>query len=85
MIYAPVQFEVAMSNILGGETFTRNVTKKARTHARADRLWCEINIILFSKEKSRYNNSRLGLSESVVVIVFLFVCFYSKYMDQSMR
>ena len=35
VIYAPVQFEVAMSNILGGETFTRNVTKKS-THARTD-------------------------------------------------
>ena len=54
--YAATKFEVAMSNGLGGDTFTRNVTD-ARTHRRTtDRLWYEINISLFSKEKSGYKN-----------------------------
>ena len=65
MIYASAKFAVAMSKILGGDAFTRNITA-ARTnilyirmhaHQAADRLWYEINIPFFSKEKSRYNNS----------------------------
>ena len=43
--YSATKFEVAMSNGLGGDTFTRNAT---------DGLWCEIYIPFFSKEKSRF-------------------------------
>ena len=52
MTYAATKFEVAMSNGLGEDTFTR----KWRL---TDRLWYEINIPFFSKEKSRYNKSWL--------------------------
>ena len=53
--YLGIKFEVARSNSLGGDTFTRNVTD-ARTDGRTtDRLWYEINIAFFSKEKSGYN------------------------------
>ena len=49
-----------MSNGLGGDAFTRNVMD-GRTDGRTDRrtmdqLWYEINIPVFSKEKSGYNN-----------------------------
>ena len=35
MTYSPTKFEVATSNGLGGDTFTRNVTD-GRTHRRTD-------------------------------------------------
>ena len=35
MTYSPTKFEVATSNGLGGDTFTRNVTE-GRTHGRTD-------------------------------------------------
>ena len=35
--YSPTKFEVATSNSLGGDTFTRNVTD-GRTHGRTDGL-----------------------------------------------
>ena len=55
MTYSATKFEVATSNGLGGDTFTRNVTD-AHPHGRTtDRLWYEINIPFFSKEKSGYN------------------------------
>ena len=51
MTYLGIKFEVARSNGLGGDTFTRNVMDTQTT----DRLWYEINIAFFSKEKSGYN------------------------------
>ena len=57
--YSPSKFEVATSYCLGGDTFTSNVTDGrtyARTDRRTDRLWHEINIPFFSKEKSGYKN-----------------------------
>ena len=36
MTYSPTKFEVATSNGLGGDAFTRNVTD-GRTHGRTDR------------------------------------------------
>ena len=64
MTYLGTKFEVAMSNGLGGDTFTRNVTEGgtyAQTDGRTtDRLWYEINIPYFSKEKSGYNYTMLG-------------------------
>ena len=67
--YSATKFEVTTSTGLEGDTFTRNVTD-ARTHGRTDarthrqtdrrttdRLWYEINIPFFSKEKSGYNNT----------------------------
>ena len=69
--YSTTKLKVATSNGLGGDTFTRNVTD-GRTHGRTDgrtdrqtdgrttdRLWHEINIPFFSKEKSGYNNWRV--------------------------
>ena len=58
MTYAPVKFKDATSYGVGGDTITRNVTD-AQTHRRTDRrttdrLWYEINIPFFSKEKSGY-------------------------------
>ena len=54
--YAPAKFEVAMSKRLGEDTITRNVTDgrtDGQTHGRTtDRLWYEINIPYFSKEKA---------------------------------
>ena len=60
VIYAPTKFEVAMSNSLGEDTITRNVTDgrtdrqtDRRTDGRTtDRLWYEINIPYFSYEKA---------------------------------
>ena len=54
--YSPTKFEVATSNGLGGDTFTRNVTD-GRTHGRTDgrttdRLRHEINIPFFLKKKA---------------------------------
>ena len=59
--YSATKFEVTTSSGLEGDTFTRNVTD-ARTHGRTDRrttdrLWYEINIPFFSKEKSGYNET----------------------------
>ena len=59
MTYAPVKFKDATSYGVGGDTITRNVTD-AQTHGRTDarttdRLWYEINIRFFSKEKGGYN------------------------------
>ena len=60
VIYASTKFEVAMSNGLGEDTVTRNVTD-GRTDARTDRrttdrLWYEINIPYFSNEKAGITN-----------------------------
>ena len=65
MTYSTTKFEIATSYGLGGDTFTRNVAD-GRTHGRTDsvhtdgrttdRLWHEINIPFFSREKSGYNN-----------------------------
>ena len=61
------QFEVAPSNGLCGDIFTRNVMD-ARTQSRTDRqtdirtmdkLRFRINIPFFSKEKSRYNKDKV--------------------------
>ena len=64
VIYAPTKFQVAMSNGLGEDTITRNVTDgrtdrqthrrtDRQTHGRTtDRLWYEINIPYFSYEKA---------------------------------
>ena len=50
--YSTTKFEVATSNGLGGDTFTRNVTDGS-THGRTtDRLWHEINIPFFLKKKA---------------------------------
>ena len=49
--YLGTKFKVAMSNCLGGDAFTRNLTD-GRTDRQTDRLWYKINIPLFSKEKS---------------------------------
>ena len=64
MTYLGTKFEVAKSNGLGGDTFTRKVTD-GRTHGWVDgqtdgwtdegRLWYEINLPYFSKEKICYN------------------------------
>ena len=51
----PIQlqsFEVATSNGLGGDTFTRNVTDRPMD-GRTDRLWYEINIPFFFLRKKR--------------------------------
>ena len=59
------QFEVAPSNGLCGDIFTRNVMD-AHTHRRTDRQtdeqWTNLGselIYLFSKEKSRYNKDKV--------------------------
>ena len=52
VIYPSTKFEVALSNGLGEDTITRNVTD-GQTHGRTtDRLWYEINISYFSNEKA---------------------------------
>ena len=73
MTYSPTKFEVATSNGLGGDTFTRNVTD-GRTYARTDgrtdrrtdrqtdgRTDFDTKLIypFFSKEKSGYNYRNL--------------------------
>ena len=52
VIYAPTKFEVAMSNGLGEDTITRNVTDGQTDGRTTDRLWYEINIPYFSYEKA---------------------------------
>ena len=64
VIYAPTKFQVAMSNGLGEDTITRNVTDgrtdrqtDAQTDGQTDgrttdRLWYEINIPYFSYIKA---------------------------------
>ena len=59
VIYSATKFEVATSNSLGGDTFTKNVTDRQMDGQRMDRLLYKIDIPFFSKEKSRYNNSGL--------------------------
>ena len=55
VIYAATKFEVAMSNGLGGYIYKK---RDGWRHGRMmDRLWYEIYIPLFSKEKSGYNNT----------------------------
>ena len=63
MTYSATKFEVAMSNRLGGDTFTKKVRTYGGTDVwtdgqtlTTDRLWYAINIHFFSKEKSGYNN-----------------------------
>ena len=51
--------KVAMSKSLGGDAFTRNLmddaqTDRQRDRRTTDRLWYEVNIPFFSKEKSGY-------------------------------
>ena len=59
MTYLGTKFEVAVSNGLGGDAFTRNVLDarmdRQTDRRTTDRLWYEINIPFFSKEKRRYN------------------------------
>ena len=62
MTYTASKFEVATSNGLLGDIFTRNVTD-----GRTDRLWYEINIHYFSKEKGGYNYA-----------IYLFLSFYNQ-------
>ena len=55
MTYSSTKFEVATSNGLGGDTFTRNVTDgriHARTDSRAGGLTLTRNYTLFSKENA---------------------------------
>ena len=54
--YLGTKFKVDMSNGLGGDAFTRNVTDRQMDRQTTDRLWYEINIAFFSKEKSGYND-----------------------------
>ena len=66
--YALVKFEIAMSNRLGGDKITRNVTGGRKT----DRIWYEINIPFFSKEKSGYNNiSTMYMHAVIVQLLFI--------------
>ena len=51
VIYASTKIEVAMSNGLGEDTITRNMTD-GRTDGRTDQLWYEINIPYFFNEKA---------------------------------
>ena len=57
------KFEVARSNGLGGYIFTRNVmdghTDGWTDRLTEDKLWCEINVPFFSKEKSGYNKGKV--------------------------
>ena len=48
--YAAIKFEVATSNILGGDTFTRNMTDRLMQGWTTDRLWYEINIPFFYRK-----------------------------------
>ena len=71
MIYLGTKLEVATSNGLGGDTFTRNVTD-GRTRGRTtDRLWYEIKIPFFSKEKSGYDKCVLLKDHNAVTPVRL--------------
>ena len=59
--YSATKFDVATSNGLGGDTFTRNVTHRQTT----DRLWYEINIPFFLKNKAgiiRVSDGKFGHS-----------------------
>ena len=49
--YSTIKFEVATSNGLGGDKFTRNVMDGRTDRWTTDRLWHEINIPFFLKEK----------------------------------
>ena len=49
--YLGTMFKVAMSNGLGGDAFTRNLTDAQPDRRKTDRLSYEINIPFFSKEK----------------------------------
>ena len=67
--YSATKFEVATSNCLGGDTFTRNVTD-AHTHRctdrpMTDRLWYKIDIPFFSKEKSVYNDTGTRILDTI--------------------
>ena len=51
--YLGTKFKVAMSNGLGGDAFTRNVTDGQTDRWTTDRLWYEINIPFFFLRKKR--------------------------------
>ena len=68
MTYSGTKFEVATSNRLGGDTFTRNVTDARTDRRTTDRLWYKINIPFFSKEKSGYNK-RLGMGPYQTLVI----------------
>ena len=80
MTYAYTKLEVAMSNGLGEDTITRNVTDgqtDRQTHGRmdgqtTDRLWYEIKIPYFSKEKA-------GIIKLFASIRFLFNVLFLMY------
>ena len=71
VIYAPIKFEVDMSNGLGEDTITRNVTDgrtDRQTHGRTtDRLWYEINIPYFSYEKAGIKMDFMKMSVTIVL------------------
>ena len=46
------KFEVAPSNGLGGDIFTRNVMDGRTDRRMMDKLWCEINIPFFLKKRA---------------------------------
>ena len=52
MTYSATKFEIATSNGLGGDTFTRNLMIGHIDGRTTDRLWYEINIPFFLKKKT---------------------------------
>ena len=61
MICLGTKFEVAPSNGLGGNIFTRNVMD-GRTQTQMDRRWTNFGtklVTLFTKEKSGYNKGKV--------------------------
>ena len=76
MTYSAKKFEVAMSNCLGGGTFTRIMTDAhphghtdARTDRRTtDRLWYEINIPFFLKKKAGITNHDIVISIKTIEV-----------------
>ena len=67
--YSATKFEVATSNSLGGDTFTRNVTDAhphRRTDAQTDGRRTDFGTKLiypFSKEKSGYNKTEITFTK----------------------
>ena len=73
--YSATKFEVATSNHLVGDTFTRNVTD-AHPHGRTDRrttdrLWYEINIPFFLKKKAGITNEHFFFFQTIVIIFLI--------------
>ena len=79
MTYLGTKFEVAMSNRLGGDAFTRNMTHRRTDRRTTDRLWYEINIPFFLKKKAGIKTTAFEYTVELQWAVMVPRSFYAKF------